>query len=90
MPHFSVRAPGNQDPYLQAWTMRAVWLDQIECRGWVTAYHWHEVTRIMQCFKLVIKDDDTRSFIVANLVVLGAPYLPNPGISIFPARIDVL
>ena len=72
-------------------------VDNVSClarpdpvEGWITAYNWHEVTRIMQCFKLVIESDDTRSFIVANLIVLGAPHLPNSGISFVPARIDVL
>ena len=82
MPYLSVRASGNQDPYLLAWTMQAVELGKIQCRGRVGAYHPHQVPQILQCFKLVLDDDDTRPPIIADLMVLGAPLLPNMGISI--------
>ena len=51
------------------------------------AIHPHQVPQILQCFKLVLDDDDTRAHIIANLMVLGAPLLPNMGISFFSGGI---
>ena len=87
MPHLSVRAVGNQDPYLLAWTMQAVELGQIQCRGRVAAYRPHQVPQILQLLKLAQADDDTRFLIIADLTVLGVPLLPNLGISIYFAGI---
>ena len=47
--------------------------------GWVAAYHWHRVTGILQCFNLVLDDDEAKSLIIADPTLLGAPLLPNLG-----------